>query len=307
MTPSKFAPAVHTPTGAHVVLRIYDVTTSAVIHNINQVLHPIGTGVFHGAVEVFGDEWSYGFTEQGTGVFCCDPTGCAEHQYRECVNMGITSLTRDEVDELVEQLEDEWLGEDYDLLRKNCCTFSDELCRRLGVGPIPGWVTNLAAAGATLENGVIRIKETTRHAEIFMAAKANEFDERFHIAGAVRAEARHVLAAVRGLGHQLSECAHEASHNVHDVAKCSDKTYHVTDHAHQLSDNAVHLAARAAAEAACVAGKLEEDSEMLEKRYDCKQRSAGLLTRTRRACGQLRKAFGKCCARPQATSPCSFT
>merc|ERR1719282_274777 len=46
-----------------------------------------------------------------------------------------------------------WLGEDYDLLRKNCCHFSNEFAKRLGVGPIPNWVLNLAGAGATCQDG----------------------------------------------------------------------------------------------------------------------------------------------------------
>ena len=38
-----------------------------------EVLRVAGTGAFHAAVEVYRAEWSYGFTDEGTGVFCCEP------------------------------------------------------------------------------------------------------------------------------------------------------------------------------------------------------------------------------------------
>eukprot|EP00928_Gymnodinium_smaydae_P025403 TRINITY_DN20234_c0_g1_i1.p1 TRINITY_DN20234_c0_g1~~TRINITY_DN20234_c0_g1_i1.p1 ORF type:complete len:143 (-),score=24.98 TRINITY_DN20234_c0_g1_i1:107-535(-) len=68
--------------------------------------------------------------------------------------MGHTELSQDEVQEILEDLCDEWRGIEYDLLRKNCCHFSEEFCRRLGVGPFPTWVLNLANAGAKLEDSV---------------------------------------------------------------------------------------------------------------------------------------------------------
>ena len=72
----------------------------------------------------------------------------------------------------------DWLGLDYDLLRKNCCLFSKALVEKLGVGPVPGWVTNLAAAGATLHDGILKGKEYADKAAIMAKAKAGEFDEK---------------------------------------------------------------------------------------------------------------------------------
>merc|ERR1712070_1000216 len=51
---------------------------------------------------------------------------------------------------ILQQLVEDWQSKDYDILRHNCCDFSDDLCVRLGVGHIPHWVTNLADAGAAL-------------------------------------------------------------------------------------------------------------------------------------------------------------
>merc|ERR1712224_594494 len=46
----------------------------------------------------------------------------------------------------------QWMSEDYDILRRNCCHFSAALCEELGVGPVPSWVTNLAGVGAALRS-----------------------------------------------------------------------------------------------------------------------------------------------------------
>ena len=38
---------------------------------------------------------------------------------------------------ILSKMQGEWMGPSYDLLRKNCCSFSDAFCIELGVGPIP--------------------------------------------------------------------------------------------------------------------------------------------------------------------------
>merc|ERR1712224_476437 len=113
-------------------------------------LRAVGTGAFHAAVEVQGSEWSYGYVDEGTGVFDCEPKQCDMHQYRESLPMGETPRSAKEISDLLDRMASEWPGVEYDLLRKNCCSFSDAFCQELGVGPIPSWVTNLAGAGATL-------------------------------------------------------------------------------------------------------------------------------------------------------------
>ena len=47
-------------------------------------------GVFHGGVEVFGREWSFGMCEGPgvTGVYACEPAANPMYQYREAVTLG---------------------------------------------------------------------------------------------------------------------------------------------------------------------------------------------------------------------------
>lgn len=48
----------------------------------------------------------------------------------------------------------EYMGIDYDLLRKNCVTFAHDACVRLGVAEqeVPEWFRNLCLAGAAAQD-----------------------------------------------------------------------------------------------------------------------------------------------------------
>jgi len=138
---------------APVKLHVYHVSGFSAVQRVNSVLRVLGTGAFHIGVEVYGQEWSFGFTDDGgTGVFCYPPQVCEEHVYDRSLDMGHTALTFREVARMIGSLANEWQGEDYDILRCNCCHFSDRLCRRLGVGSAPADVMNLAGAGAVLDD-----------------------------------------------------------------------------------------------------------------------------------------------------------
>lgn len=51
-------------------------------------------------MEVYQTEWSYGGCSNGptdTGIFSCPPRGCEAHSYREAVDMGTTTLSKQDV------------------------------------------------------------------------------------------------------------------------------------------------------------------------------------------------------------------
>mmetsp|Transcript_94289 Transcript_94289/g.147363 ORF Transcript_94289/g.147363 Transcript_94289/m.147363 type:complete len:310 (+) Transcript_94289:33-962(+) len=176
-----------------VTLHIYDVGTNTKVGKVNEYLEAMGTGAFHGAVEVNGVEWSYGYSPDGTGVFRCPPKGCTAHHYRESLSMGQTKLSKAEVDALVQELKGDWPGFQYDLLRHNCVIFSKTFVDKLGCGPVPGWVTNLAGAGATLMDGFEVGKKKVDEAAIIARAKAGEIDAKYDISGKYQAGAKIIL------------------------------------------------------------------------------------------------------------------
>ncbi|KAL6127673.1 hypothetical protein ACLB2K_071036 [Fragaria x ananassa] len=167
---------------AEVVLHIYDVTnsgsekTNSTIMQINKIFKDgIGLGgIFHSAVQVYGeDEWSFGFCEQGSGVFSCPSGKNPMYTYRECIVLGTTDCSIFKVNQILRELSREWPGYTYDLLSKNCNHFCDELCERLGVPKLPGWVNRFAHAGdAAMEvagNTAVRLKQAKT--EIVSASK----------------------------------------------------------------------------------------------------------------------------------------
>ncbi|KAA8539954.1 hypothetical protein F0562_026646 [Nyssa sinensis] len=165
-----------------VILHIYDVTNSGsdktnnTIVQINKIFKDrIGLGgIFHSAVQVFGDdEWSFGFCEQGTGVFSCPSGKNPMYTYRECIVLGKTNFSTSKVNQILRELSREWPGNSYDLLSKNCNHFCDEFCERLGVPKLPGWVNRFAHAGdAAVEiagNTAFRLRQAKT--EIVSASK----------------------------------------------------------------------------------------------------------------------------------------
>lgn len=84
------------------------------------------------------DEWSYGYCEQGTGVFRCPSSKNPMYTYREKIVLGRTDCTIFMVNQIFRELTREWPGHTYDLLSRNCNHFCDVLCDRLGVPKLPG-------------------------------------------------------------------------------------------------------------------------------------------------------------------------
>eukprot|EP01059_Diplonema_ambulator_P006959 TRINITY_DN16528_c0_g1_i2.p1 TRINITY_DN16528_c0_g1~~TRINITY_DN16528_c0_g1_i2.p1 ORF type:complete len:187 (+),score=40.84 TRINITY_DN16528_c0_g1_i2:198-758(+) len=138
---------------AKVHLHVYDVTNVVVTKYINKVFRDAANvgGAFHGAVEVYGVEWSFGHTsgQDASGIFCDPPRGCVKHQYKETLVLGETVLSEADVNDLLKAMEPDWNGTTYDVLSKNCCSFCNEFSIKLGTGPIPSWVNRFAGVGSS--------------------------------------------------------------------------------------------------------------------------------------------------------------
>lgn len=151
--------------GVQVCLNVYDVSQSDAIHGINDLFalteSPLKLGgIFHVAVEIFNTEWKYGWIPSGTGVHCGLPRQDCQHRFKQQVRMSRTLLPPEKIAKVIEGLQVEFWGKDYDLTDKNCCHFANELCQRLGCGSIPAWVhrganiaQNLRAVARSLSFG----------------------------------------------------------------------------------------------------------------------------------------------------------
>jgi hypothetical protein len=148
--------------GFAVYLHIYDVSREEGIRRLNTVLahrrSPLKFGgVFHTGVEVNGKEWSFGFSFQQNvpGVQSGVPKAHPDHTYRQTYQMPwTTQLSPEEITAVIADLREEYPGNDYDILRRNCCHFADDFVQRLGAGRVPGWVCRLARLGAQVDRAL---------------------------------------------------------------------------------------------------------------------------------------------------------
>ena len=133
---------------------------------------------------------------------------CDMHTYREKISLGFTTLSRAQVDRKLAQLEDEWMGDSYDMvgarvpwlplvafvpgclrdaaalttvcggcsqLDHNCCHFCNRLCHELGVGELPKWVNRAAGAGSAIAGGIeslVSLKQNFRRSKAVTASGA---------------------------------------------------------------------------------------------------------------------------------------
>lgn len=130
-----------------VLVRVYDLGRTFVTQWHNKMTKSYGA--FHTGVEVYGREWSFGMTfdDYSTGVTWNVPAQHPDHAFRETLSMGYTTLSPREVTQILEEMKVEWKGNTYNVLTRNCHSFSDAFCRRLGVAPLPNWVNELADTG----------------------------------------------------------------------------------------------------------------------------------------------------------------
>jgi hypothetical protein len=155
---------------------------------MNNGLHALGTGAYHCGIEINGIEYAYGANNSAgtTGVFSCIPKHSPGYEYRTTLDFGSrpltkrawvrvaekdkdTSVYREVVTyidgrQVVKEMAKEYLGSDYDLLRRNCCTFARDAALRLGIRQeeIPSWLLNLADAGAaTQDTAAMALKPIT--------------------------------------------------------------------------------------------------------------------------------------------------
>ncbi|KAI8889924.1 DUF862-domain-containing protein, partial [Backusella circina FSU 941] len=110
----------------------------------------LGVGIFHSGVEVRGREYCFGGHDMPnmTGVFVIEPKiGIPELLFKRSIDMGTTDLTDKEVEDTLLQLSEEFAGNSYNLLTRNCNHFTEEFVKRLTGGSVPAWINRAARLG----------------------------------------------------------------------------------------------------------------------------------------------------------------
>lgn len=131
---------------SRVKVHVYHVSNENWVKGMNEWLpkNVLG-GAYHAGVEVWGKEYWFGWCPPpASGVTACQPKRNLAHTYFKSIDAGMTQLSQDDVDRLVAQLTQEWPGNAYNAITRNCCHFCDDMLVRLGVGSLPPWVNRLA-------------------------------------------------------------------------------------------------------------------------------------------------------------------
>ena len=83
-----------------------------------------------------------GHEYNSSGVFATNPRDAPGPViFRESIVVGETTLSQQEVQQLVHSMGETYKGNRYHLLQRNCNHFSDELSTRLTNKHAPGWVS----------------------------------------------------------------------------------------------------------------------------------------------------------------------
>jgi hypothetical protein len=146
--------------GEGVLLRIYHLLGdhSRTQELSREALGAVGLGIYHGGIEVYGREYSFGGFPTGTaadldrdGIFRTLPR--SRPNFKVTIPLGETMLTEDDVRHLVNSMRPQWKAHMYHAVHKNCHDFCKEFAKGLGPGladHIPHWVNRAARSGARL-------------------------------------------------------------------------------------------------------------------------------------------------------------
>lgn len=97
---------------------------------------------------VHGVEYGFGAHDHSTtGIFEVEPRQCPGFTFRKSILVGRTDLGPKEVRAFMEKLAEEYSGNTYHLITKNCNHFCNDVCVKLTSKPIPRWVNRLARLG----------------------------------------------------------------------------------------------------------------------------------------------------------------
>ncbi|KAK5134457.1 hypothetical protein LTR08_006504 [Meristemomyces frigidus] len=133
-----------------VTIKVYDLLPPG---RLSSLLWTFGGSLLHSGVVIRGREYAYGgHNIRGvTGVYWTRPNFVPPGGTWRCdILQGFTFHTQQEIDAILKEVSDEFLGERYNLLTNNCNHFTSALCEKLTRKAAPAWLNRAASIGLAL-------------------------------------------------------------------------------------------------------------------------------------------------------------
>ncbi|KAL5104648.1 Deubiquitinase DESI2 [Taenia crassiceps] len=132
-----------------VTVNVYDMSW------LNEYIGNIGLGVYHTGVEVYEREYCYGGHQfGGSGIFEMTPRDTENlgpnYSFKTSIVVGFTDFTYRDVCAILSNMERDFRGAHYHLLRKNCNHFSSAFVEILCGATLPKWINRLAVVSTKL-------------------------------------------------------------------------------------------------------------------------------------------------------------
>ncbi|KAL6907309.1 PPPDE putative peptidase domain-containing protein [Trichoderma evansii] len=131
-------------------IHVYDLLPPG---RVASVLWAVGASLLHSGVVINGREYAYGGHDKRgvTGVYWTKPRIEPPGGTFKCeILHGFTLATSEEIDTMLRQASEEFLGTSYNLLTKNCNHFTSYLCKKLTGDAGPAWLNRAASIGVAL-------------------------------------------------------------------------------------------------------------------------------------------------------------
>ncbi|KAM7208071.1 PPPDE putative peptidase domain containing protein [Naviculisporaceae sp. PSN 640] len=133
-----------------IIINVYDLLPAG---RVASTLWFLGTSLLHSGVVINGKEYAFGGHDRRgvTGVYWTRPKTEPPGGTFKCELLhGFTLAPQNEIDAIIREASEEFVGPSYNLLTKNCNHFTSYLCQRLTGRPGPSWLNRAASIGLAL-------------------------------------------------------------------------------------------------------------------------------------------------------------